>query len=209
MSSIQEFIAARGIKYLYHFTKLANLDSILKHGLHTRDMCTSLSLNPAINDAYRYDGTHAVCATIGFPNYRMFFPLRTNPVVKEHWVVLELDAALLWVTDCLFCTSNAATGTVSCIPHPQRRGLAALQAMFGDYGTTLRASLNLPDHYTTNPQAEVLLMQGANAASIKKVYFEYHSDLLTYQAKYPQLPTQLNGGMFDGRFDHAHWKNNG
>jgi hypothetical protein len=88
----------------------------------------------------------------------------------------------------------------------RRQGLAALQSMFGDYGHIERATLKIPDHYTTNPQAEVLLLDGATVDDIKGVYFQRSATHQQYRALYPDIPCHLNGGFFDGRSDYVHWK---
>lgn len=204
-TTIEEFVEERGIKSLFHFTRLNNLPSILAHGLLTKDACVCTGIAPVINDAYRYDGTGAISATVSYPNYKMFYRLRCdNPDVE--WVVVELKPSLLWQTRCAFSDTNAGDGSVYNVPIPCRQGLAALRSMFCDYGHIERVTLEIPDHYTTNPQAEVLLLDGATVDDIKGVYFQRSATQQQYRAQYPGLPCYLNGGLFDGRSDYVHWK---
>jgi hypothetical protein len=78
-STVQEYVAEREIDCLVHFTRASNLDSILQRGLLPRDILMVEGYND-FNDQYRHDGTNAVCLSIGFPNYKMFFSLRQPPV---------------------------------------------------------------------------------------------------------------------------------
>lgn len=204
--TIEEFVKDRGIKSLFHFTRLDNLRSIIEHGFLTREQCAAKGIEAAVNDHQRYDGTGALCATISFPNYKLFYRLRCDHPNVE-WVVLELDASLLWRTKCAFSNTNAGDGSVFNIPIAQRLGLGALQAMFADYGNVRREALKIPDHYTTNPQAEVLLLDGATADDEGKcVYFERWATQKKFLEEFPGLPCRVNGGYFNGRHDHAHWK---
>ena len=203
--TIEKFIAERGIKSLFHFTRLDNLASILESGLLTKDACQQGGIVPTINDPLRYDGTGAVCATISFPNYKMFYRLRCdNPDVE--WVVLKLKRSLLWRKHCAFCSTNAGDGSVYTIPIEQRQGLAPLQAMFGDYGIIKREDLAIPDHYPTNPQAEVLLLDGASVDDITGVYFQRSVTQRQYAGTHDWVPCHLNGGFFNGRSDWKSWK---
>jgi ssDNA thymidine ADP-ribosyltransferase, DarT len=206
--AIEDFVAERGIKSLFHFTRLDNIPSILADGLLTKEACAGACIAPVINDPCRYDGTGAISATISFPNYRLFYRLRCdNPGVK--WVVLELKCSLLWRTTCAFSNTNAGDSSVSNVPISERRGLSALQSMFSDYGDIKRATLGIPHHYTTNPQAEVLLLDGATMDDITGVYFEQEATLQIYKAAYPDRPLYLNGGFFVWRSDFEHWKPHG
>ena len=170
-TTIEEFVDERGIKSLFHFTRLSNLRSVLSKGLLTKEACARASINPSINDPYRYDGTGAISATISYPNYKMFYRLRCdNPDVE--WVVLKLKRSLLWRTSCAFSDTNAGDGSVYNVSISRRQGISALQSMFGDYGHIQRATLKIPEHYTTNPQAEVLLLDGTTVDDVKGVYFQ-------------------------------------
>lgn len=205
-TSIESFVEERKIKYLFHFTRLNNLQSILKDGLLTKDKCAATNITPVINDLHRYDGTDAICVTISYPNYKLFYRLRCeNP--KDEWVVLKLGCSLLWRTRCAFSNTNAGDGAVYKIPLGDRQGLAPLQSMFGDYGSVERLTLKIPDHYTTNPQAEVLLLDGASVSDIKGVYFESSATQQKYSALYPDLQCHVKGGFFEGRSDSSNWKN--
>lgn len=94
---IREHAKGLGIPYLVHFTRASNLASIIEHGLYPIGRTAEIGVAPEINDPYRFDGhLNASSLSIAFPNFRMFYRLRTeNPGVE--WVVLAIDRAVLWL----------------------------------------------------------------------------------------------------------------
>ncbi len=205
MTTIQEFAATRSIKVLFHFTRIENLDSILRHGLLTRPQCKARNCGAIFNDVYRIDGTGAVCTSISFPNYKLFWPFRCDTPGVE-WVLIALQPRVMWEMPSAFCTANAASAQVTAIPLEERKSLQAFQKMFEDFGHKKRADLNIPDHYTTNPQAEVLLLEGAPRKYIGGVVVPTQAIKVAVETQHPGLEIKLNGGYYDGRQDYEHWK---
>ena len=173
-SSIKQICHDRGIKILVHFTHIENLRRILGEGLLSRETLETMR-NPLkkplrFNDQDRLDKhPEAICLSISFPNYKMFFKYASEK--QSQWVVLLLDAKLLWELDCAFCQENAASNAVHTIPLKERKKPDALNNMFIDYDSISRQSLSIPDHYPTYPQAEVLVCNPIPVAYIKKVHF--------------------------------------
>lgn len=205
-ATIQELVAERNIKCLAHFTKLANLPSIWQRGLLTRDIIEREGNPDVWNDADRHDGTNAVCATIGFPNYKMFYPLRCDAPDGTDWIVVALRPSVLWELPCAFCVENAAQGRVTAIHIDQRRGLPALEAMYADYPDKPRALLNLPSAYPTHPQAEVLILSNVPSAyilgfAVSSLPVQQRALALLPGLQYTVLPS-----WFNGRPDFAHWR---
>jgi hypothetical protein len=212
--TIEQYVKERGIAVLTHFTRIDNLPSIMQHGLCVPSACTNNKLKPVCNDDHRHDGADAVCATITMPNYRMFFPLRNNAPAGTNWVVIAIHPAILWQTDCAFCVTNAASGTVTAIPLAQRKGLEAMKQMFADYPGKARAELNIADNLTTNPQAEVLLLGGVPLSHIFGLIFSTANLAAEYKAKYEGRPplhahikTYHLPNYFKPRKDYGHWQN--
>ncbi|EKF3300860.1 DUF4433 domain-containing protein [Pseudomonas aeruginosa] len=202
--TIQEYVEERGIKFLVHFTKEKNLASILQRGLVPRDIL-ALEGGVDFNDAYRHDGTSAVCLSIGFPNYKMFFSLRqTN--ANESWVVIGIHPSVLWTLPTAFCMSNAASATVTAVPIAQRMGLPAFQRMYEDWGEKTRPVLGIPNSYPTNPQAEVLMLKGVPRQYILGVLALNATVQQRLVALHPGLDVRVNAGFFRYRQDYAHWK---
>jgi len=203
-TTIQEFVAERGITYLMHFTRASNLDSILARGLVPRNTLILEGFD-GLNDQYRIDGTNAVCLSIGFPNYKMFYGIQKDHA-GETWVILWLHPQALWDLDCAFCIANAASNGVTSIPLEQRRGLAAFQAMYADWPTKPRAELNIPNHYPTNPQAEVLALQGVPRQYVLGIITLNETVRQSLIAKYPGVDVRAITQYFRYRGDFAHWK---
>ena len=168
---IQRICQQSGVTVLAHFTRVTNLSSILRRGLLGRNiLAPHMGWLPIFNDPVRLDGCReAVCLSISFPNYQMFYRLSVNN--RADWVVLLLDASVLWEQDCAFCRENAASKAVREIPLDARRQQSALADMFTDYPPVVRASLAIPANYTTHPQAEVLALDPIPCNHIRAAHF--------------------------------------
>jgi len=170
--SIQSFSVEREIKKLIHFTRLNNLKSILSHGLLGRSSLERMSSTdrPIFNDAHRFDGyPEAICLSISFPNYRMFYKL--NSTNQKEWVLLTLESYILWEFDCAFFEENAASNSAKQIALPRRKEYSSLVQMFMDYPPNKRQDLGIPNNYTTNPQAEVLVLEPIAPKYISEIHF--------------------------------------
>jgi hypothetical protein len=202
MGIIEAFATERQIRFLMHFTRLENLDSILAKGLVPRDQ---LEKEDGCNDDVRLDRTNAICASIEFPNYLMFYKLRQQNPGTE-WVVLVINASVLWSTRVAFCQCNAASNVVTAIPLEDRMSLQAFQEMYGDFEEKRRASLDIPVKYPTHPQAEVLLLDGVSRNAILGVIVQRDELKLQLEERYPGLFVRTMPGYFNARKDFAHWK---
>jgi hypothetical protein len=202
-STIQEYVAERGINFLMHFTRASNLGNILQRGLVPRGTLIREGYND-FNDQYRYDGTEAVCLSIGFPNYKMFWGIRQDNKDVD-WIVLVIHPAALWMLPCAFCVTNAASAGVTAIPLEQRRNLAALQSMYADWADKTRSVLSIQNHYPTNPQAEVLMLSGVPRDYILAVIVLNTAKQQELQTQYPGLDVRVSAGYFRYRRDYAHW----
>lgn len=203
-TTIQEYVAERGIKNLMHFTRESNLDSILQRGLVTRDVLKREGYT-SFNDNVRADYTSAVCLTIGFPNYKMWHGLKQDNQGVD-WVIVVVSPAALWSLPCAFCTANAALGSVAAIPLEQRQTLAAFQAMYADIPGKERVKLGIADSFTTNPQAEVLMLQGVPRPYIFGVIASTVAQEARLKAKYQGLQIYMKPKYFSYRSDWAYWK---
>lgn len=201
--TIQQECAHRNIDRLFHFTRAENVPGILANGLLPPSHIGARSLQCASNDPYRHDGLDAICLTIEWPNYKMFYPLRCNAPSGTTWAVLQINHAVLWKKHCCFSVTNAADGSVSGIPVAQRSGLAAFQALFQDYKGKARADLGIPNHFPTNPQAEVSCFDAIEPAYIDGVWLD---DVRAAQALQGRHPNVYNNSQYHWpRIDHNHW----
>ena len=203
-TTVQEYAAEIGVKQLVHFTRESSLESILQRGLVTRDTLTQEGFN-GFNDNVRADYTHAVCVSIGFPNYKMWYGIKMDNKDVD-WVILVIHPSALWALHCAFCSANAALGSVAAIPIQQRQTLQAFQGMYADVPGKERAKLDIPLYWPTNPQAEVLMLQGVPRNYIVGVIALNTAQQQRLAAKYPGLQIWVNAAYFRYRKDFAFWK---
>lgn len=210
-SRIREICKQHNISSLMHFTRLENLPGIMVHGIISRLELNRREIPMVINDVSRFDQhLDAVCLSISFPNYQMFYRYRSNS--NDVWVILEIDAQVLDL-DCAFCPTNAASSTVKNMPINQRKGSDALERLFDDYTDPKikvpRNSLNIPCHYPTNPQAEVLAFERIPQNFIRAVYVEKRKQLSDVGHALPLDKRKLlsvNAFFFGARQDYIVWK---
>ncbi len=214
-SSIKQICRNRGIKILFHFTHIENLRRILEEGLLSRKTLEKrrdpLKKKPIFNDPKRLDKhPEAICLSIGFPNYSMFYKHASEN--QSQWVVLLLDAKLLWELDCAFCQENAASNAVRNIPLENRKHPNALNNMFKEYYRTIsRQSLSIPSHYPTHPEAEVLVFNRIPVAYIKKVHFYKKTALEQWRSSNPKMDAKTKTFLysehyFSPRCDRKVWQ---
>lgn len=151
----------RQVKYLVHFTPMANLQSILRYGILPRAELESRRLNAITPDTTRYDYQPSYSSfSISFPNYQMFYNKRSN--TNYDYVVLLVDPSIIL---------NTPLASISYLPHNAASrytgnvidytGERAVKDLFKD--STIaecridRVVLDIPLSYTTNPQAEVFI----------------------------------------------------
>ena len=204
---MQDLITKRKIDYVWHLTRLSNLDSILQHGLIGREQLEQWDVPPEFNDEYRFDAQkNAVCCSIGHPNYKMFYRIRVNNS-QEEWVVIACKPDILWEKDCAFCTENAARNNVTCIPIHLRKGQQAFERMFDEVeGIPSRADLGLPDDCPTNPQAEILVFGNIEPKYIVGAICNSKARETELKEKYPDFEFLYHRSFYSARKDYEHWK---
>jgi hypothetical protein len=203
-TTVQEYAAEIGVKQLVHFTRESNLGSIFERGMVTRDMLTREGFN-SFNDNVRADYTNAVCVSIGFPNYKMWWKIKQDNRNVD-WVLLVIEERALWELPCAFCAANAALGSIAAIPISQRQTLQAFQGMYAEVPGKERAKLNIPGYWPTNPQAEVLMLRGVPRNYIRGVVTLNAAQALRINEKFPGLKTWVRAGYFRYRKDYEFWK---
>lgn len=203
--SIEEIIRQRGIMHLMHFTRVDNLQSILEYGLIPRAFLNEE--HAAFNDSYRFDNCeNAVCTTIEFPNYKMFYQLRCdNP--DTQWAVLRLDAQILTDFDCAFCQVNAGSAASFTIPLQERKGAEALAKLYAPVVDGVRRSPLIPASYPTSPQAEVLVFDTIPPDYIEAVYFDNTETLRFFKKMAFSVHMSVDEDWFYGRADYRQWQN--
>ena len=215
LSEIQQICYERDIKTLCHFTRSDRLRSILHRDLLSRKFLEKLplSVRPPFTDQDRDDGfKDAVCLSISFPNYRMFFS-KTGRTNQHEWVVLLLDARILWELDCAFCHQNARFEPVLDVPLESRKRLVSLERMFwksdchSDGSTYHRQKI--PNNYPTHPEGEVLVFDPIPAEYINEVHFYNEAALEAWLEKNSGTYSQrfcANESYFKYRCDYKAWQ---
>ena len=201
--SIRSLIETREIKSLYHFTRVDNLKSILDNGLLTINSLKTKAINFYHNDDYRYEGIDSVCLSISFPNYKMFYKYRCN--CDDKWCVIELKPSILYKKDCLFCIKNAASNEETTRDNEEKKGIDGLKKLF--YDDNIRKECNLPKCYTTNPQAEVLVLEDIDKYYIRAIHFDTKKVKVNFKfANYPNIKFRFTLGLFSPRTDYSVWQ---
>ena len=201
---IQQICTEHGITTLCHFTQIKKLQNILREGLLSRSFLEDRSPPPEFNDQKRLDGHRdAICLSISFPNSLLFNkysrPTENSPPNYSQWAVLLLKTEVLWELDCAFCQENAASRPVRRIRLEERKKPNALENMFTDAFIDTngeffrRSSLQIPNHYPTHPQAEVLVFNRIQTEYIKEVHFYNETALKQWRYNNPQdYPPRLS-----------------
>lgn len=200
-------VTKRGIKYVWHFTRLENLDSILLNGIVPRSVLEEIEADVCYNDACRLDGQKgASCFSIAHPNYKMFYALRQQNL-KQEWVVIACESSILWLKDCAFCYENAASNNVTAIALEDRKGIYAFENLFSPaVGKPSREELKLPADCPTNPQAEVLIFGTIEPQYIVAAACQSAALTAALKVRHPDSEIVHVNSLFSARLDYAHWK---
>ena len=179
VDKIKKICEERGITTLVHFTRVENLNTILRDGLLSRETLEERGQSFYFSDPDRLDEhKEAICLSISFPNSDMFFAKREENEEVSHskWVVLFLDVNVLWELDCGFCQENAAANPMSKIPWEDKTKPESLEGMFAEVVPNAtkpndRRQSSLASNDPTHLQAEVLVVGQISAQYINTICF--------------------------------------
>ncbi|RIK14797.1 MAG: hypothetical protein DCC51_15410 [Anaerolineae bacterium] len=209
-AEIQAICQRQKITSLVHFTRLENLESILQRGLLSVAIQNKYSIKSIRNDPLRLDQQFgAISLSISFPNFQLFFKFRNEK--PSDWVVIELDASILWELDCAFCRENAASNAVRQTLLSNRKKANALDELFDDYPEVSRADSRVPSFFPTHPQAEVLVFKPIPIKYFKTVFFPDENSLKRWNdGRDPSFDCKFEPGpnYFQLRVDYASWQSN-
>ena len=129
--NISFIIDKKNIRYLTHYTNIANIENILKYGLMPISLLHNNNIKFYKNDPDRADYTDAICLNIEFPNYKLFYKNRINS--NTDWAVIILNAEnILCSLDVAFCRTNAANYYMS----SYSASLTTNRAAYNESGST-------------------------------------------------------------------------
>lgn len=153
---IRSFAQKIDIPYLVHFTKVSNLESIIYHGLVSRESLDQGLYQGVVNDNERLDNRRdTVSVSIAHPNDKMFYKYRN---VDSDWCVLGIDVRVLWEQDCLFFKHNAADALMSNLSEQHLRDVGAFRSMYDEVSWLgSRVEQGLLNYDPTDVQAEILV----------------------------------------------------
>jgi len=210
---IKQYVESRNVSSLFHFTNVKNIPSIMTNGLLGMNSLGRKGIETLNNDMYRLDAVDdSICLSISFVNYKMFYKLRCeNP--EEDWAVIEISPSVLWDKPCVFCSDNAASSGISSISPLVRMDLPSLESMFCDnFGFIKRSELNIPSSFTTNPQAEIMALNGVEVDYIKSINIDVASKvksldkIINDNQPFRELKGYFhNGSLFTYRTDFSFW----
>ena len=171
------------IPFLVHFTRLANLASIIQHGLYPMSQIREIGVAPQTNDRFRLDGhLDGISLSIGFPNHRMFYALRQQSADVE-WVVIIVSPEVLWQKESAFCCHNAADTRIRCQTLSQLKTKESFVGMFKELKCCpSREEQRLKIFDPTDDQAEVLLFDIIEPDLISGVVFRSATAQKEYRA---------------------------
>lgn len=209
---LKEDILKREINHLIHFTNIKNLPSILSNGILSIQDLQKDSLNYLNNDCLRLDGyPNSISLSVSFPNYSMLSKYRLYSEKPQRMAIILIDPSILWELDCAFYPTNAANGIFSNTNISSLKNLQAWNNLFEpNTPDKNRLILNIPENFTTDPQAEVLCLNSIPPSKIKSIFFDSEStfDIISKQLPdiqdfyFEDTPTQY----FAPRSDYLFWK---
>jgi len=197
---ISASVHEKKIPYLVHFTPIVNLPSIIENGLLSRNHLPEGGY--IFTDEYRTDGwLDWISASISFPNYKMFYSKQNSLQGVDGWAVLIIQPEVLWELDCKYILTNAASSGIRMFTDSRWSSIEAFEDMFGN----AEHRNNIPEYYTTDPQAEVMIR--------KEVPLRYIKVIAVRNKHERDRLSNLNGfsvkvlpQLFSYRNDFEHWR---
>lgn len=208
-SRIEAICDRREIEHLVHFTQRSNLETILeKEALLPVEHLERNEVE--INDTSRYDNhPDALSLSVEFPNYSMFYKYQQEKD-DAYWVVLTLDCSILWELDCAFYYENAASGKFRNVPLSNFKSAESFERMFHDVSykgvTVLRENIEIPNRFTTNPQAEVLVFSDIPIRYVNEIFCESIDQKQFLENRIKSISVNWNRSFFKYRNDYEIWK---
>lgn len=216
------FTKERGVTSFIHFTPEENLSSILQHGIVSRDTLSSLQFDAVVPDQDRIDNCLSYSSlSVSFPNYRVMYKKRRYQNLR--FVLLCIDPQIildLSLSDISYLPTNAANQSL-----PQKIeeyiGFSAAEGIFSETAynhktgaSCQRSELNIPDNFSTDPQAEVFVRATIKPGYIQEIICEdniHGQQILDVLCEHGlQNPwtekTFYCEGLFDKRSDYKFWK---
>lgn len=195
---IKQIIQERGIKHLFRFTPLENLDYILRDGLKSRELIEqerNKYPDAIFPDNVRADRRrNGICLSISFPNDEMFPRFRQR--INSHWAIIVLDINLiLEIKDrqISFFDTNSANSKFRNIDNKTLETATAFESLFAEkvadkYKTWHRSEFYNENMFykrcPTSVQAEVMVAGHIETDYIRAVILDTKELASHYFDKY-------------------------
>ncbi|HLO83727.1 MAG TPA: DarT ssDNA thymidine ADP-ribosyltransferase family protein [Nostocaceae cyanobacterium] len=203
---IKNFVRARGINHLVHFTCIENLYGICKEGaiLGVAKLKELKCPYQQIDDL-RIDGKlkHIFCS-ITYYNFPYHYLISYK---SSCWVLLHIKTDYMWKDNTLFCTTNAATEGGAYLG----KGLNKLQSLFEQevYARRgIQTRFNKPDNLPTNIQAEVLVYESISLEDVIAIIVKNSMDVEKVRNAGWEGEIKISPDLFQPRFDWIRVKTN-
>ena len=198
--SLFNVIQERDLTSLYHFTTIENYISILERGfIYSRSKIDQLKIE---NDGYftgdytesidqqRLDGLRDyINLSLSRPNWYLLRRYKERQDLADYqWCILELDISPLLLDSTLYSVCNAASYAAK--QYGVKSSVEGLKALFQNNIQGSQANYsrhNLPKHYTTDIQAEVLVKDQIATSLIKHSYLPSSVDVIRNQNAFKML----------------------
>ena len=198
--SIRNFVQAREIRYLVHFTSIENLQGICKEGaiLSTQILRRSPSYEYNQIDFRRIDRRlNHICCSINYYNFRYHYRVQYKSYC---WILLHIDPAYLWEKNTLFCEVNAATDSGSRIG----QGLDKLKILFAEQvndNSGIQNRRGKPSQQPTCVQAEVMIHESIALDDVFKIIVKNNLDRQRVREAGWEGEIEIRPDLFQPRFD--------
>lgn len=212
---INFILKRRRIKYLVHFTRVENIKSILEYGIVPVIDHTNYSIKATINDKLRIDNYPSASSfSVEFPNYKLFYYYRSEKYCNTDWLVIRIKPEILTSknNEVYFCQTNAANLA------NRNLGVSAeyFENMFSETIITKagqrinRIDLGIPEKYSTDPQAEILIEGIISPEYFYSLSFENKGAIdksnIDINNVSNKIKLEVGSALFKPRNDYDFWR---
>lgn len=204
-SEISEFINARKIERVLHFTHIENLPSILENGIINQIELVSKKIPFKPSDRARKDELESgICCSITTPNRLMMqYKIRE---FGSMFAVIEMSAEVLLFKRFACFPSNAARTDIRALARKTPVNYVGVDGLSNLYlNWIVRWASNLEDAQPTDSQSEIVIFDTIPFMDMRKIHFSPYTPTEIVESvknladKYEGLNLEFNcpDGFFD------------
>lgn len=195
-----EITERRNITCFTHFTRIDNLNSILDNGILSVYDLNHGNFEYCSSDKERMDNhLEEISVSVSYPNSQMLYSKIRN--LGGDWAVMELDPYFVLKRKCDFFKTNAASNFVKEIRQQRENNLSTyFEEMFAEKIDGERTQKDLPENFTTDEQAEIMVYRHISVYAIKAVHFQNENSIDQFSDKLKNLGIKYDNSDY---FFHA------